>query len=336
MTTYTRAMMPQYSPADPRPVRARKGTRSTGYYTIEKARVLQTMSLRCAASSLEPFLGTYRIVWDSESNYDPRDVLFAGPDRDPSDGLLTLSRPQHAHAWPKEPAPASSVVLRLCDSFIGTNRTASTLKPSPRPVPTSESSSSLGGGAPSQSTSSLLSSSPAPSPLSPSFTSSFVPPLQSRSSASSSSLSTAASSSSRTGHAARTRSFWRFDWDPSFPRLGFRFEGMDLTAARGHTLSFSHIRDDHGHPFAVVELRPTGWDDSEGDGVEEVMDEEEEGEWASHRAVRRKRMFARKRQSYITVVAKRVQDQYSREGLSEGERERLGMVELDGMGPPFD
>ena len=31
MTTYTRAMMPQYSPADPRPVRARKGTRPTGH-----------------------------------------------------------------------------------------------------------------------------------------------------------------------------------------------------------------------------------------------------------------------------------------------------------------
>ncbi|KAI0335141.1 hypothetical protein GY45DRAFT_1333947 [Cubamyces sp. BRFM 1775] len=323
--------MPQYSLAGPRPVRARKGTRSTKN-TIVKERVLEIMSLRCAASSLEPFLGTYRIVWDSESNYDPRDVLFASPDRDPSDGLLTLSRPQHAHAWPKEPAPASSVVLRLCDSFIGTNRTASTLKASPRPMLTSESTSSLGVGASSgQSTSSLLSTSPTPSPLSPSFTSSFVPPLQSRSSASSS-LSTA--SSSRTDHA---RSVWRFDWDPSFPRLGFRFEGMDLTAARGHTLTFSHIRDDRGHPFAVVELRPTGWDD-------EVMEDDDGGaddDWASHRAVRRKRVFARKRQSYITVVAKRVRDQYSREGLSEAERERLGMVELDDlpdvdMGAPFD
>ncbi|KAH9892654.1 hypothetical protein C8Q73DRAFT_791682 [Cubamyces lactineus] len=332
-------MMTQYSLAGPRPVRARKNTRSTKN-TIDKERILDIMSIRCAASSLEPFLGTYRIVWDSESNYDPRDVLFAspGPDRDPSDGLLTLRRPQHAHAWPKEPAPASSVVLRLCDSFIGTNRTASTLKPSPRPMLTSESSSSLGVGGPSgQSTSSLLSSSPSPtpSPLTPSFTSSlsFVPPLQSRSSASSSSLSTAASSS-RTDHA---RSFWRFDWDPSFPRLGFRFEGMDLTAARGHTLSFSHIRDDRGHPFAVVELRPTGWDDDDGVDNSEAMDDDEaEEEWASHRAVRRKRVFARKRQTYITVVAKRVQDQYSREGLSEAERERLGMVELDDMGLPFD
>ncbi|KAI8992950.1 hypothetical protein BD414DRAFT_535539 [Trametes punicea] len=301
-------------------LRACKGTRSK--QIISKQRVLNAMNSRRPATSLEPFLGTYRIVWDSESNFDPRDVLFDGAqgDRDPCDGLLILTRPQRAQAWPKERPPSSNVVLRLCDSFLGTDRTASQLKPSPRPTPISESSSS-----------SDMRSARAASPPSP-FSTCLESNSSLRSSLSSASSSTTSSSSTTdVSRADHTRRFWRFDWDPSFPRLGFRFEGMDLTAPRGHALSFSHIRDDRGHPFAVVDLRPTGW----GGGADELGERVSLGGGAESESY-----LGRKRDSgggdgepacYITVVAKRVVDQYSREGLSEAERERLGMVELDDL-----
>ncbi|KAI0358534.1 hypothetical protein OH77DRAFT_1435104 [Trametes cingulata] len=262
------------------------------------------MNPRCAASSLEPFLGTYRIVWDSHSNYDPRDVLFDDP-RDPDDGLLTLARPQRAHAWPKEPVPSpSSVVLRICDSFLGTDRTASQLKPSPRPMLVSESSESVD--LPGSPRSLMALSSPASSSRSSLLRPALAPSLSS-------------STSQQDKDQDQTRRFWRFDWDPAFPRLGFRFEGMDLTAPRGHALSFAQIRDDAGRPFLVLDLRPAGWGSSSshsgetGDGVEGV----------GHRGG-----------TYIMVVAKRVRDRYARGGLSDAERERLGMVELDEDGYP--
>ncbi|KAI0373948.1 hypothetical protein BV20DRAFT_1049387 [Pilatotrama ljubarskyi] len=296
------------------------GLESTYTNSIKRHKVLLIMNPRCAASSLEPFLGTYRIVWDSHSNYDPREALFDNDprgDRDPDDGLLTLTYPQRSQAWPKEPVSASSVVLRICDSFLGTDRTASQLRPSPRPVLVSESSASLN--LPGSSPKSLLSephSSPASSSCSSLLRPAPTPSLASTRSFSAGSPSPSPSpspfpSSSDQEHQEHTRRFWRFDWDPSFPRLGFRFEGMDLTAARGHALSFSRIRDDAGRPFLVLDLRPTGWGASDA------------GEWAEGRS-----------ECYITVVAKRVADRYARGGLSEAERERLGMVELDEDGYP--
>ncbi|KAI0675387.1 hypothetical protein C8Q78DRAFT_541583 [Trametes maxima] len=290
---------------------------------INRHKLLRIMSARCPTASLEPFLGTYRIVWDSHSNYDPRDVLLdharpAAADRDPCDGLLTLSRPQRAHAWPKEPTPSSPVVLTMCDAFLGIDRAASFLKASPRPVhapaPTSSSSSSFSSlDTPSLSPASLRSSASASrsSLLSPFPTPSPSPSPVSRPS---SSLSIAAPS--LRSPLAPGAGAWRIDWDPAFPRLGFRFEGMDLTAAHGHALSFSHIRDDRGCPFVVVDLRPAGWGEPGAEGRmgrrnDRDTDTDTDGE-----------------QCYIVVVAKRVPDRYAREGLSEAERVRLGMVEL--------
>ncbi|KAI0645788.1 hypothetical protein C8Q79DRAFT_1010695 [Trametes meyenii] len=309
--------MHRSTPLQPDPLLdARKGTRR-----INRDKVLRIMSSRCASSSLEPFLGTYRIVWDSHSNFDPRDVLLdsAPADRDPCDGLLTLTRPQHAQGWPKEPTPSSSVVLRICDAFLGIDRTASFLKASPRPVPAaSSSSSSLD--TPSLSPVSLRSSASIsrsslllPSGHSPYADSARTPASALNPSHSSSSLSIAAPSFRSILDAGGV---WRFDWDPSFPRLGFRFEGMDLTAAHGHALSFSHIRDDRGCPFVVVDLRPAGWGEQGSDaGTGPAgMRKGPDGELCS-----------------IVVVAKRVSDRYAREGLSEAERARLGMVELDDL-----
>ncbi|OSD06961.1 hypothetical protein PYCCODRAFT_1431146 [Trametes coccinea BRFM310] len=275
--------------------------------SASRQKVLDAMSSRCVATSLEPFLGTYRIVWDSESNCDPRDVLLddSRGDRDVCDGLLTLTRPQCAHAWPKEPTTSTGVVLRLCDSFLGTNRTASLLKSSLPPVSKSSSSLSLSASLYAASASSLsLLSSPQSSPL--------LSPL---------SQASLYSISSRDSYQYPTTSpgFWRFDWDPSFPRLGFRFEGMDLTGPRGHALSFSDIRDDRGHPFAVLEFRPTGWDAGEHDGRRHRSAAE---------CVKRRAGYGA-RACCILVVAQRVRDRYDREGLSEAERERLGMREFD-------
>ena len=50
--------------------------------------------------------------------------------------------------------------------------------------------------------------------------------------------------------------FWRFDWQAKrVPTFGFRYEGMDLTMDEGHALSFTDVVDDHGYPFAILELR---------------------------------------------------------------------------------
>ncbi len=50
--------------------------------------------------------------------------------------------------------------------------------------------------------------------------------------------------------------FWRFDWqEKRIPALGFRYEGTDLTTDEGHALSFTNTLDDHGSPFAILELR---------------------------------------------------------------------------------
>ncbi|KAI0775804.1 hypothetical protein BD413DRAFT_531723 [Trametes elegans] len=283
---------------------------------IKKEKVFAAMNLRSAASSIEPFLGSYRIVWDSESNYDPRDVLF---EDDLHNGLLTLTRPQRAYGWPKEPATPSSVVLRLCDSFLGTDRSASVLKPSPRPIHGADRSLSQRRRTPSlsDSPSPPLSSPPSPSPP-------YAAPLSPHASTPSlcSSRSSAPSRAARrTPEATRepepARRFWRFDWDPSFPRLGFRFEGMDLSAPCGHALSFARIRDDRGHPFAVLDLRATATPEARGRGRGGAVGE-----------------AAAVEPRYITVVAKRVPDTYAREGLSEAERARLGMVELDEYGRP--
>ncbi|CDO76958.1 hypothetical protein BN946_scf184281.g4 [Trametes cinnabarina] len=283
---------------------ARKRNHSINF--VNRQRVLEAMRSRRLTTSLEPFLGTYRIVWDSESNCDPREELFddARLDRDPCDGLFTLTRPHYAQAWPKEPTASTGVVLRLRDSFLGTNRTASILDSSLPPLsrysaystPHSASMSSL----------SLLAASPtSPSDDSPT---------------SQSSLCSASSRDPSASSATRSRGFWRFDWDPSFPRLGFRFEGMDLTGPRDHALSFSEIRDDHGHPFAVLEFRPTGWEaDRDGHDARRQRSAEE---CAKTRAARKGRACC------IFVVAKRVRDRYDREGLSDAERERLGMREL--------
>ena len=53
--------------------------------------------------------------------------------------------------------------------------------------------------------------------------------------------------------------FWRFDWQAKrVPTFGFRYEGMDLTMDEGHALSFTDVVDDHGYPFAILELRGIG------------------------------------------------------------------------------
>ncbi|KAI0633214.1 hypothetical protein C8Q77DRAFT_1157441 [Trametes polyzona] len=324
-------MRPAPSPTDPRP-NAPKGIHwaKQKITPIKKENVLAAMSARSPTTTLEPFLGAYRIVWDSESNYDPRDVLFddAGTDRDPDDGLIILTRPQRAQAWPKEPAPSSSVVLRFCDTFLGTIRTASVIKPSPRPAPVAD-------------TLPAPFSSPSSSPLSSS-----PPSMYASSSRSPSSVRTGTSRSTATDEDDGTGRFWRFDWDPSFPRLGFRFEGMDLTAPHGHALSFSRIRDDRGWPFLVVDLRPTGFGSARGDGDMRVRCARKRDADSAER--RSSMLWVRGRDEcgdrpgtggeprpYITVVAKRVPDRYVREGLSDAERARLGMVELDDLHGDF-
>ncbi|OJT05592.1 hypothetical protein TRAPUB_3605 [Trametes pubescens] len=293
-------MRPTPAPADSRPSPLLKSTRRTKKFSaIRRENVLAAMSPRSPTTSLEPFLGTYRIVWDSESNWDPRHTIVdPAAERDPEDGLLVLTRPQRAQGWPREHAPSSSVVLRFCDSFLGADHTASVLKPSLHPTPTRVASDS---DSPPPSDPSLLSPLSAASP-------SRSPSSSSRSPSSASSLRSlprAPSTSSGNSTTPGPPRFWHFAWDPSFPRLGFRHEGMDLTAPHGHALSFARVRDDRGAPFAVLDLAGAGVGAGGGDGC-------------------------------ITVVAKRVPDRWAREGLSRGERERLGMVELDEEGRPFD
>ncbi|KAI0745918.1 hypothetical protein C8Q76DRAFT_790232 [Earliella scabrosa] len=218
-------------------------------------------------TSLEPFLGTYHIVGDSKSTLEPGSP--SSPcSLDLRDGVLTLTRPEPSHSWPKEPSPKhthgwsqeqgcvpSGVVLHLYDRFLGADHSASLLTPATDVSPPSASSSSF-------------------------------------SSSSSSSKSSPTSSSSQLIKSGTRR--WRLNWDPSFPRLGYQYEGMDATTTWGHTLSFSEIRDDRGHPFAILELRPAGSPKNDPDP------------------------------SYITVLAKRQRDRYGREGLTEKERARLG------------
>ncbi len=228
-------------------------------------------------TSLEPFLGTYRIVWDSESAQEPRTPNSVSP-MDLREGVLTLTRPEHSQQWPKEPSPKrgngwptepelssahdsdpSSVVLHIYDTFLGADRSASKLTPSvcPTRTPTSSSASS---------------------------------------DSSSSSTTSASESSCALNRKHLTRS-WRFNWDSTFPRLGFRFEGMDMTTAWGHSLSFTDLTDDRGFPFAALELRPSGFLKDDRDPFT------------------------------IVVLAKRQRDRFGREGLTETERVRLGMRE---------
>ena len=247
---------------------------------------------RLAVASLDALLGTYRIVWDSQTYADPREP---GSACDPRDGVLTLSRPELPPAWPKERSVSptasfslmgaltgphsegacahESVVLRLCDSLLRTDRVASRLDRA------------------------ALSGPPrAASPAPPRRPTSPLRSFPSSCSSSSTSSSSSSSSSSRApGSPAQKRrtDLWRFDWDPAFPRLGYRFEGTDASAGAGHTLSFSEMRDDAGCPFAMLELRP-----------------------AAGRAP-------------IVVVAKRQRDRYGREGLSDAERVRIRMVCVD-------
>ena len=91
---------------------------------------------------------------------------------------------------------------------------------------------------------------------------------------------------------------WRFDWDQTWRPLGFRYEGMDTTAPRGHTLWFTDLRDDAGHPFLMLELCPAG----------EHMSSDMEA---------------------INVLAKRQSDRSGGEGLSNAERARLDMRSAD-------
>ncbi|KAI0779463.1 hypothetical protein C8Q74DRAFT_1259050 [Fomes fomentarius] len=72
---------------------------------------------------------------------------------------------------------------------------------------------------------------------------------------------------------------------------------MDMTTAWGHSLSFTDLTDDRGFPFAVLELRPSGF----------LQDD--------------RNPFT------IVVLAKRQRDRFGREGLTETERVRLGMRE---------
>ena len=97
------------------------------------------------------------------------------------------------------------------------------------------------------------------------------------------------SAMSRDNQLASGSRFWRFDWKRRAPALGFRNGGTDLTMNEGHALSFTEVLDDHGFPFAVVELR----------GVEDV--------------------------GCIVVIAKRRCSTRARNCLSLTERMRLGM-----------
>ncbi|TFK86354.1 hypothetical protein K466DRAFT_587306 [Polyporus arcularius HHB13444] len=225
-------------------------------------------------TSIEPYLGTYCIVWDSESTYEPRTPTSPYPDN-LRDGVLTLTRPEHPPEWPKEPSPAdgsgSSVVLRLFDTFLGADRTASKLTPSAFSIDPSSLSS------------------PSSSPV---LSSSSLSPPSSSSSTSSSSMG------SPTAKPLTPTRSWRFDWDASFPRLGFRFEGMDVSTRWGHSLAFSDLLDDSGHPFAVLELRPAGFRKDEAEPYT------------------------------IFVLAKRQADRYGRVGLTDAERGRLGMRDV--------
>ncbi|KAI0683284.1 hypothetical protein C8T65DRAFT_749627 [Cerioporus squamosus] len=254
---------------------------------ITRAAVVGKMNL-LYTTSIEPYLGTYRIVWDSESAYEPRTPTSPRPPHpaDLRDGVLTLMRPEHPPEWPKEPSPSdgsgSSVVLRLFDTFLGADRTASKLTPSAFSLdPSALSSLSF---SPLSSASSLSSQGSSSS-------------FSSCSSSSSSPLLRSTARAAKLPVLMPTRS-WRFDWDASFPRLGYRFEGMDVSTTWGHSLAFSDLLDDAGHPFAVLELRPAGFRRDEPEPYT------------------------------IVVLAKRQADRYGRVGLTNAERERLGMREV--------
>ncbi|KAH9942366.1 uncharacterized protein BXZ73DRAFT_97781 [Epithele typhae] len=270
---------------------------------------------RLAVISLDPYLGHYSVVWDSVSAKDPRT-----PGADFHDAVISLTRPEVPPAWPKESSPSPSVAPCLSANFSLTSpRTPSTSEPVVLRVRDTQLGLYRAASRIERTTSSTRGS-PSPPPASPSSSGSPRPgPRSSRSSSSASNSSSASGSSARSYVTASSSSrmsssssastkraprsfFFRFDWDASFPRLGFRHEGMDVSAPGGHVLAFSppDQADDAGRPFLVLELRPA---DPAADGEP------------------------------VVVVAKKQVDEYTQAVLSDAERERVGMVaEDDGVG----
>ncbi|KAI1795613.1 hypothetical protein LXA43DRAFT_729205 [Ganoderma leucocontextum] len=185
-------------------------------------------------SSLEPYHGEYLIVWDSAHDGDRREDYLSP--RHLGDGIITIGYAKPA-TWVKEeepPAPAArslvytppeeNVVVAMQDPYLGIHqgRTSTTLRPAAYSTRRS----------------------------------SFATPSRRWSGDSVTLVDGGLGGSSRESNAGSR--FWRFDWqEKRVPAFGFRYEGTDLTMDEGHALSFTDTVDDHGFPFAILELRGT-------------------------------------------------------------------------------
>ncbi|KAM5534569.1 hypothetical protein V8D89_011773 [Ganoderma adspersum] len=190
---------------------------------------------RRSISSLEPYHGEYLIVWDSAHD-EARREDYLSP-RYPGDGIITVGYPKPT-VWVKEEEPVAptarsfvysppeeKVVVAMRDPYLGIHqgRTSTTLKPAAYSVRRS----------------------------------SFTIPTRRWSSDSVTLVDGKLECSSRESNAGSR--FWRFDWQAKrVPTFGLRYEGTDLTMDEGHALSFTDVVDDHGFPFAILELRGIG------------------------------------------------------------------------------
>ncbi|PIL35945.1 hypothetical protein GSI_01605 [Ganoderma sinense ZZ0214-1] len=186
-------------------------------------------------SSLESYHGEYLIVWDSAHAEARREDYLSS--WHPGDGIITVGYPRPT-VWVKEEEPAAptarsfvysppeeKVVVAIQDSYLGIyqGRTSTTLKPAAYSARRS----------------------------------SFAIPSRRWSGDSVTLVDGKIGGTSRESNAGSR--FWRFDWQAKrAPTLGFRYEGTDLTMDEGHVLSFTDTVDDHGSPFAVLELRGIG------------------------------------------------------------------------------
>ncbi|TBU33946.1 hypothetical protein BD311DRAFT_861752 [Dichomitus squalens] len=222
--------------------------------------------------SLEPYLGDYLIVWDSACGSDCREDNFPAPHL--GDGTISINYAKPS-AWVKEqepPVPSArpllytppkeNAVITVRDPYLGLShgRTSTTVKPAAfsvrrRSLPLSDTSSGWSGDSDTL-------------------------------------VEYALKATSRENHWPNGSCFWRFDWKRRAPTLGYRTEGMDMTTDEGHALSFTDAVDDHGFPFAIIELR----------GTEDV--------------------------GCIVVLAKKQTSTHARKYLSLTEKMRLGMHDV--------